>query len=272
VRQNTMKRKLRSGEPVFGVSMMVPCPQIVEMIGKLGFEWVMIDCEHGSLSLESVELMVMAAEASGLVPIVRPRTNDPDAIAQVLDCGALGVQVPHVNTVDDARRAVESAKHHPLGQRGLAVGTRSADYGIGISMADHVRQANEEMLVCIQLEEAEALRNLEAIIQVQGVDVFFIGPSDLSQSMGYPGQPNAPAVRAAISRAFAEIRAASRTPGSAGSAEQIAEYRSEGCLYLYTHLPRLLASGTAQFMKTVGTGRQAGPAVPAAGESPRSST
>lgn len=272
MRQNAMKRKLRSGEPVLGVSMMVPCPQIVEMIGKLGFDWVMIDCEHGSLSLESVELMIIAAEASGMVPIVRPQAGHPDAIAQVLDRGALGVQVPHVNTADDARRAVESAKHYPMGQRGLAVGTRSADYGLGLSMADHVRQANEETLVCIQLEEAEALRNLEAITQVQGVDVFFVGPSDLSQSMGYPGQPNAPAVRAAISRAFAQIRAAGRTPGSAGSAEQVAEYLDEGCLYLYTHLPRLLAYGTAQFMQTVKTGHRAGPAGPAADENPRSST
>jgi 2-keto-3-deoxy-L-rhamnonate aldolase RhmA len=272
VRQNTMKRKLRSGEPALGVSMMVPCPQIVEMIGKLGFDWVMIDCEHGSMSLESVELMIMAAEASGLIPIVRPQTGHPDAIAQVLDRGALGVQVPHINTADDARRAVQSARYYPMGQRGLAVGTRSADYGFGLSMADHVRQANEETLVCIQLEDAEALQNLEAIVQVQGVDVFFVGPSDLSQSMGYPGRPNAPAVRTAISRAFAQIRAVGQIPGSAGTAEQIAEYLDEGCLYLYTHLPRLLAYGTAQFMQTVKTGQRAGPAVTAAGESPRSST
>jgi 4-hydroxy-2-oxoheptanedioate aldolase len=234
---------------------MIPCPQIVEMVGKLGFDWVMIDCEHGSLSLESVELMVMAAEASGLVPIVRPQTSHPDAILQVLDRGALGVQVPHVNTAHDAQRAVESVKYYPMGQRGLAVSTRSSDYGFGLSMADYVRQANEETLVCVQLEEVEALRNLDAILQVQGVDVFFVGPSDLSQSMGYPGQANAPAVRSAISRAFAAIKAAGRVPGSAGGAEQIAEHLSEGCLYLYTHLPRLLAAGAAQFMQTVRTRR-----------------
>jgi 4-hydroxy-2-oxoheptanedioate aldolase len=122
-------------------------------------------------------------------------------------------------------------------------------------MADYVRQANEETLVCVQLEEVEALRNLDAILQVQGVDVFFVGPSDLSQSMGYPGQTNAPAVRSAISRAFAAIKAAGRVPGSAGGAEQIAEHLSEGCLYLYTHLPRLLAAGAAQFMQTVTTRR-----------------
>ncbi len=255
MRQNTIKGKLRSGEPVLGVSVMIPCPQIVEMVGKLGFDWVMIDCEHGSLSLESVELMVMAAEASGLTPIVRPQTSHPDAILQVLDRGALGVQVPHVNTAHDAQRAVESVKYYPMGQRGLAVSTRSSDYGFGLSMADYVRQANEETLVCVQLEEVEALRNLDAILQVQGVDVFFVGPSDLSQSMGYPGQANAPAVRSAISRAFAAIKAAGRVPGSAGTAEQIAEHLSEGCLYLYTHLPRLLAAGAAQFMQTVRTRR-----------------
>ena len=271
MRQNTMKAKLRSGQPALGVSIMIPCPQIIEMIGKLGFDWVMIDCEHGTLSLESVALMVMAAEASGIVPIVRPQTKDPDAILRVLDLGALGVQVPHVNTADDARHVVESVKYHPAGQRGLALGTRASDYGLGVSTAEYVRQANDETLVCVQLEEVEALRNLEAILQVQGVDVFFVGPSDLSQSMGYPGQANAPAVRSAINSAFAAIRSAGRVPGSAGSADLIAEFVGEGCLYLYTHLPRLLAAGAARFMRTVKVGHQANPAPPAAAESPRSS-
>ena len=249
--KNRMKEKLLAGEPVFGVSVMFPSPQVVEMIGGLGFDWVLIDCEHGAISPESVELMAMAAELSGITPIARPRTNSPEAILQVMDRGVMGVQVPHINRAADARRAVASVKYHPLGDRGLAAGSRPARYGFGLSLADYVEQANRETLVCVQLEEAEALRNLDEILKVEGVDAFFIGPSDLSQSMGYPGRSDAPEVRQAMDRAFAAIAAAGRVSGSAGNAQAVQTYLSKKVRYLYTHTTGLLAGGSAAFFKIV---------------------
>jgi 4-hydroxy-2-oxoheptanedioate aldolase len=249
--RNAMKQKLLSGQPAFGVSVMFPSPQIVEMLGRLGFDWVLIDCEHGSMSPESVELMAMAAEVSGITPIARPWTNSPEAILRVMDRGAMGVQVPHVNTAADARRAVESVKFYPLGARGLAARTRPAGYGFGLSRADYVEEANRETLVCIQLEEAEALRNLDEILQVERVDVFFVGPSDLSQSLGYPGRSEAPEVRRAMDETFAAIVAAGKVPGSAGNAQAIRNYLRSGVLYVYTHLPTLLADGSSKFFNTV---------------------
>ena len=136
---------------------MFPSPQIVEMVGQLGFDWVLLDCEHGTIALESLELMIIAAEASGITPIVRPASKDPNAILRVMDRGAMGVQVPHVNTAADARQTVEAVKYYPLGHRGLAAGTRPANYGIGPAQADYVQEANRETLVCVQLEEVEAL-------------------------------------------------------------------------------------------------------------------
>ena len=251
MRVNVMKAKIRSGQPTYGVSVMIPSPQVVEMVGKLGFDWVLIDCEHGTISLENVELMIMAAEASGITPIVRPGTKDPDDILKAMDRGAMGVQVPHVNCAADAVRVVESVKYHPMGKRGMAAATRPADYGFGISMTDYVSQANRETLICVQLEEVEALRNIDEILKVSGVDVFFVGPSDLSQSMGYPGRSDAPEVRAAIDGAFATIVAAGKVPGSAGSAQSVAELLSKGCLYVYTHVPKLLASASAAFFDAV---------------------
>lgn len=251
MQKNHMKEKLLSGHPAYGVSVMIPSPQVVEMVGRLGFDWVLIDCEHGTISLESVELMIMAAEASGITPIVRPKSKDPDDILKVMDRGAMGVQVPHVNTAADARSVVASVKYHPLGDRGLAAGTRPANYGFGLSLSDYVREANRETLVCVQLEEAEALRNIDKILQVQGVDVFFVGPSDLSQSMGCPGRTDTPKVQTAIDNAFTAIVAAGKVPGSAGSTQSIVKYLSKGCLYVYTHVPRLLASGTAEFVRAV---------------------
>ena len=248
---NTLKQKIQAGKPAFGVSVMFPSPQIVEMIGLLGFDWVMIDCEHGAIGLESVEALVTAAELRGVTPIVRPPSKAPEEILRVLDRGAMGVQVPHVNSAGDARAVVEAVKYHPLGKRGLAAGTRPGDYGLGISAEAYVEQVNRETLVCVQLEEVEALRNIDEIVRVEGVDVFFVGPSDLSQSMGYPGRTDAAPVQAAIDKAFATIVAAGKAPGSAGSNQAIVTYLSKGCLYVYTHVPRLLKVGAAKFMQTV---------------------
>src|SRR5689334_9571676 len=153
MKKNRMKAKLRAGEPVFGVSVMIPSPQIVEMVAAAGFDWVLLDCEHGTLTLESVELMAMAAEACGITAIARPVTRSPEHILQVLDRGVMGVQVPHVNTAADARQVIAAVKYHPLGQRGLAAGTRAAVYDSHGTLADYVKAANEETLVAIQLED-----------------------------------------------------------------------------------------------------------------------
>ena len=246
--KNRLKEKLLAGQAALGVSVMFPSPQVVEMIGRLGFDWVLIDCEHGTIGRETVELMAMAAELTGITPIVRPRNNSQEAILEAMDRGAMGVQVPHVNTAADARRAVEAVKFHPLGSRGLAAGTRPPGYGFGLSMSEYVQVANRETLVCVQLEEAEALRNLDEILQVEGVDVFFIGPSDLSQSLGYPGRPDAPEVAEAIDRALAAIVAAGKIPGSAGGTQAVKGCIAKGCRYLYTHFTRLLAAGSAEFL------------------------
>ncbi len=248
---NRLKEKLKAGEPAFGVSVMFPSPQIVEMVGKLGFDWVMIDCEHGSVSPESIETMAMAAELNGITPIARPWTNSPEAILRVMDRGAMGVQVPHVNTADDAKRAVEAVKYYPQGERGLAAGSRPANYGFGLPMSEYVVQANADTLVCVQLEEQEALRNIDEILKVEGVDVFFVGPSDLSQSMGYPGKSGEPVVKQAMDDAFAKIVAADKAPGSAGNAQATNGYLSQGVQYLYTHLTTLLGSASSDFLGSV---------------------
>lgn len=248
MRKNRLKEKLLAGEPAFGVSVMFPSPQVVEMVGKLGFDWVLIDCEHGSTSSESVEMMAMAAELTGITPIARPLSNTTEEILKVMDRGAMGVQVPHVNSAQDARRAVEAVKYHPQGIRGLAAGSRPADYGFGMAMSDYVLQANKETLVCVQLEDAEAIQNVDEILQVEGVDVFFVGPSDLSQSLGFPGRSDIPEVRETINSTLARIRSAGRVSGSAGNAVATKDYLGRGVQYLYTHLTTLLSSASTDFL------------------------
>jgi 4-hydroxy-2-oxoheptanedioate aldolase len=247
MRANAMKAALARGETASGVSMMFSSPQLVEIVARLGFDWVLLDCEHGAISMESLEIMTMAAEAAGITAIARPRSNTPGAIMEVLERGVMGVQVPHVNTVEQARAVVEAVKFAPLGHRGLAARTRPSGYGIGISLEEHARQSNEQTLICIQIEEQEALENLDALLEVSGIDVYFLGPSDISQSLGHPGQLQHPDVKGAMDAALATITRRGRTAGSAGSADRWDHFRERGATYLYTHLPAILAAGAAEF-------------------------
>ena len=249
MKRNVMKEKLRAGEPVFGVSVMIPSPQIVEMVAAAGFDWVLLDCEHGTLTLESVELMAMAAEASGITAIARPVTKSPEHILQVLDRGVMGVQVPHVSSADDAREVIAAVKYHPAGRRGLAAGTRAAAYDSHGTLADHVKAANEATLIAIQLEEQAAIDNIDELLTVDDIDVFFIGPSDLSQSMGHPGNPKAPAVAQAIDSSFRKMVAAGRVPGTPAVADSVRGVLDKGVRYIYTHLPRLLSSSARDYMQ-----------------------
>ena len=251
MKTNRMKAKLRAGEPVYGVSVMIPSPQIVEMIGAAGFDWVLLDCEHGTITLESLELMAMAAEASGITAIARPMSRSAEHILQVLDRGVMGVQVPHVNTAADAREVIAAVKFHPLGGRSLAAGTRAAAYDAHGTLADYVKAANDATLIAVQLEDKEAIENIDALLQVENIDVFFIGPSDLSQSMGYPGNPKAPPVAQAIDASFRKMLAAGRTPGTPATADNLRDVLDKGVRYIYTHLPRLLSSSAKAYLANV---------------------
>lgn len=245
---NRLKDTLARGELALGVSVMVPSPQVVEMVARLGFGWVLIDCEHGAIGPDAVESMAMAAQSAGCVPIGRPGSKDPDAILRMMDRGVCGVQVPHVSTVEEARAVVSAVKFAPEGQRSLAVGTRSAGYGFGIRQDIYTQQSNRDTLVCVQIEDVAGLRNLEEIAAVPGVDVVFVGPSDLSQSLGVPGQHGAPTVVQTMADAFTRIQGRGRVSGTAGNAEALRRYRGLGVGYFYTHLTTLLQLGSDGFV------------------------
>ncbi len=253
MRENRMKSLITAGKPAYGVSVQFASSEIVEMIGELGFDWVMLDAEHGSITPDNIGPLVMAAELHGVTPVVRPEKNDPAVINKYLDRGAMGVQAPHVNTAAEAKAVVEACRFHPDGKRGLG-GGRMADFGFGVATADYVRQANEQMLVCVQIEDVEAVENLDEILAVDGVDVFFIGPTDLAQSLGYPGQNSHPDVQKVIQETFTRIHAAGRASGTPGAAEQAKKNADAGILYQYTHIPTFMSSYGREFMKTIGRG------------------
>ncbi len=248
MRTNQMKARLQARKPALGCSIMIPSPQMVEMAAHAGFDWVLIDMEHGTIGLETAELMCMAAEARGITPIVRPRSNASAEITSVMDRGAAGVQVPHINTADDARRALAAVKFGPGDNRGLAAGTRPDSYGLAKAMPDFVQEANKQSLICVQLEHAKAIENVDALLAVDDIDVYFIGPSDLSQSMGHPGNPKAPPVKEAIEKTLARIVAAGKTPGMPATTDNLDQVIASGCRYIYTHLPKLFGAGANAFL------------------------
>ena len=248
---NQMKQLIKSDKPAYGVSVQFPSPEIVEMIGELNFDWVMLDAEHGSITADNIGPMIMAAEIRGLTPIVRPENNDPSVINKYLDRGAMGVQVPHINTADDARAVVNACLYHPEGTRGLG-GGRMADFGWGSPTSEYVKTANKQMLVCVQIEDVTAVENLDEILDVENIDVFFVGPTDLAQSMGHPGDNEHPEVLQVINDVFDRIHRAGHASGTPGSAEQVQKHTEIGIMYHYTHIPTFMSSYGRHFMKSVG--------------------
>ena len=216
-----MKAAMLAKTPMVGVSMMFSSPQLVEMIAALGFDWVLLDCEHGSIDLSNLEVMAIAAKAAGITAIARPPSNSPIDIMRVMDRGVDGVQVPHIKCQEEAKAAVESVKFHPLGNRGLAMGTRPSNYGIGVELGQYSKTSNLDSIVVLQIEDREAIENLDEILSVADVDVFFVGPSDLSQSLGHPGKANEPPVSTAIKEIFKSIADAGLVSGTASSEKQM---------------------------------------------------
>lgn len=186
MKTNRLKEKLKKGQTVLGSWNIIPSASIVEIAGVAGLDFVVIDSEHGSIGLETAENMIRAAEAAEITPIMRVPANEPHFVLRALDIGSHGVQIPHISTAADAKLAVEYAKYHPLGKRGLSPCTRAARYGL--DAATHVQSSNANSLLALNIEGIEGVSNLKEIVKVAGIDVVFLGPYDLSQSIGKPGK------------------------------------------------------------------------------------
>jgi 4-hydroxy-2-oxoheptanedioate aldolase len=183
VRPNRLRRLLDRRTPAFGPNLQIPSPDLVEIIGLAGFDFVMLDGEHGA-ALTELPALLRACDVAGVTSIVRVPSHERSVLLPPLELGAGGVQVPFVNTPEQARAIVREVKFPPHGERGLSVITRAARYGF-VDSRKYRRDANRETLLIVQLESREATANAEAIAAVPGVDGIFIGPADLAQSLGH---------------------------------------------------------------------------------------
>lgn len=190
---NILKEKLSTEKFAVGPFLKLPSPAVVEIMGLAGFDFVIIDCEHGPLNVLAAEDMVRAAHLSGIAAVMRITENNPAMISRALDIGVDAVQVPQVSARADAEKVVKAAKFSPAGERGVCRFVRASGY-TSIEKSDYFQRANRETMVIIHIEGREGIDNLDEILQVEGIDIVFIGPYDLSQSLGLPGQVDHPDV------------------------------------------------------------------------------
>lgn len=183
---NKLKRRLKKGETVIGTWCILPSASVANVIGTSGLDFLVIDMEHGPISYETAEDMVRTAESEDCSPLVRVPKNDDSEILRALDIGAHGVIVPHINSVQQRKLAIESIKYFPLGRRGLSPFTRAGGYDPD-KPADHAENENKETMSILLVEGKEGIDNIEAIMD-DNIDVIYIGVYDLSQSLGLPGQ------------------------------------------------------------------------------------
>lgn len=200
-----LKARWAKDEVTLGAWCMIPEPLTAEALGRAGFDWVLVDMQHGCMDYETALNMIRAIDTTSAVPVIRVPWNEPGIIGRVLDAGALGVIVPMIQTADDARRAVDACLYPPKGRRSFGP--------VRVGMRDgpgYFLEANDRVTVIPMIETPEALANVEAIAAVPGVDALFVGPFDLSIALGLPPGDNdgKPAFDAAIAKVSAAARAA----------------------------------------------------------------
>ena len=251
MRTNITKAKLAEGNVVFGAIISRYAPDLVELFGAIGYDFVMIDCEHGPMDLDQVEHMVRAAEVFDITPIARIPDHAESTILRYLDRGLQGIIVPHVNTREEADAVARAARYYPQGYRGVG-GGRAHDYGVKVSRAESTECINSQTLVIPMIEDTVAVENLDGILGVPGVDVLHVASGDLGQSMGNPGPGE---VRRMMSQLIPKIRAGGKLVGVGGNspadAAGVAEFIRLGANFVTISALGLLRLGAEDFRQRV---------------------
>ena len=249
MKENAVKAKVTRGEPVFGLLSPNYDNSIVEVLGHLGFDLYMLDCEHGPAGPMQAEDFVRACETVGITPLARVRNADPKLLLQFMDVGIMGVMMPSVTSAEDVERLVEAVKYPPLGRRGIAP-VRANDYLLGpMPQDEYVRFANEQTLILPQIETMEAVNNIDSLVRVQGVDGFIVGPRDLSMSMGFFDGPAHPEVRAMVDVLFQSVRDAGLVVGTtAATGDDARSLVERGATIILGSVLGLLKIGAGSFL------------------------
>ena len=253
MKENTVKAKLKRGEIVLGLLSAIYDPQVVETLALLGFDCYMLDCEHGAGGAVEAEGFVRTCEAAGITPLARVQSIDPKLILQFLDAGIMGIMMPGIRDAGDVERLVDAVRYPPLGHRGMAA-IRANDYLLGKMRAEeYIPFANEEILLLPQIELIEAAHNLESLVGVKGVDGYFVGPRDLSLSMGFYDGHGHDEVRSVIADVFTRVRQAGLITGTVAPTGQEARALADQQVGLLLTAPgHLLKAGAEAYFSAAG--------------------
>lgn len=224
---NPLRAKLESGAPIIGTIVSMPSPQLTQILAGCGFDWLMIDLEHGVIPVDTMQQMVTATATARCVPLVRVAWNVPWLVKPALDSGALGVVFPMIRNAEEAKLAIASCHYPPKGDRGW--GPFYAPSRWGISAFDYTRAADAAVLKIFLIEHIDAIRNIDEILAVPGLDAAIVAPFDLSTSLGKPGAFDDPDFLAAVDRAERAILASPAVLGGlAATAERANQQLAKG--------------------------------------------
>ena len=249
--ENPVKRTLREGKPVIGVTLTVASPEVAAQAARLGFDFLWIEMEHSPITLETLRNMVLATRGLRAIPFARVPVNELWTAKRVLDAGVLGVVFPFTSTPELARQAVAACKYPPLGRRGSGAALAMSRWPSSESYHDF---ADRSVLVVVNIEEAQAVESIEAIAATAGIDVLFIGTSDLAFSLGLRGQQDHPKVQEAMAKIVAAGKAHGKVLGApAGDPAQVRKLLEQGFLFFQSRTELgLMALGARQILDPFG--------------------
>lgn len=254
---NRVQQALREGRSVHGLFVKAVDPVIAEILATSGIDFVACDAEHGAASWRDLEGFCRAMESRGGTPFARVASGDRATLLRTFDAGCLGVHVPWVENAEQAAAAVQHIKYQPQGRRGLA-GARVSHYGQHVDLVDYMAQANAQTLVCVQIESAEGVANAHDIAAVPGVDVVFVGPTDLSNAIGRPLQFDDPELQGLIDRVIAAATAHGKTFGIfTRDAADTARWHARGARYFISNFEGLVFRALKDFKAQLPAGTAA---------------
>ena len=239
---STFRKKLNDREILVGTIVSLASPEVAEVLSQAGFDWLFIEAEHAPLEALAIQRLLQGATSTPC--LVRLQRSDEVWIKQALDVGAAGIIAPMVNSAEQAAQVVRWAKYAPLGTRGVGV---SRAHGYGFKFQEYVSHANDETVVVVQAEHIDAVKNIEAIVQVPGVDAVLVGPYDLSASLGRPGEVTHPEVRSAIEHMTQVCQAAQMPLGIFGmTLEAVKPYIERGYTLVIVSIDTVLLGNAAR--------------------------
>lgn len=235
---------------LFGSFVTFGLADIAEYTALLGFDFIVIDNEHGILNQSTISDMVRASQCHGVPAIVRCTHDNTENMHKALDMGAEGILIPVINTAEDARKVVEASLYAPQGERGIAFFTRAASYGMIEDKNLYLKKANDETFISIQIETAQAIANLDEILLVEGIDMFFIGPNDLAASLGYSNSD--PEVLEIIKETIEKINKAGKIAGIfVGNSEDAKRAINWGAKFILTSITQYMTKGAYKYLEEV---------------------